>query len=191
MQFFDSCSCCCLSSFFFLLSFFFSGLGMEYGLQVSELSMQYDASVNAVLTAITNSNKLTRIHQTNAMLLRNNGARTWAPAAWVAKEGAATSMSTEDVLRSLSFSVWYGWSYDKWSLRSRWTMINNWISRLIALHEECVLDPLLFQVEIDVKTIVAETISNLTTFGATGDAALSTFMNTTLSKMTQMTKQKE
>jgi hypothetical protein len=159
------------------------GLGMEYGLDVAELSMQYVQSVDALLTTITDSTKLMRVHKTGRMLLSST-VTTWTPTSWAPKEGAATTMSVEDVLRTLSDSVWCRWKYSIFANRNRWSVINNWVSRLIALYKECRTNAWLFQVEIDVRTIVNEMIYNLTSVDENGrSAAMSTFMNTTLNKM--------
>jgi hypothetical protein len=163
------------------------GLGMEYGLDVSLFYKQYEQSINTLLLSVTDPNKLIRIHQTNMMLLRKE-IITWSPNQWKPKMGAAKTMSIEDVLRTLSDSIWYGWSYNKWSSRSRWTIINNWVARLSTLYEECIAKPsAYFQVQIDVLTIVKEMTRNLTSAyhenGDGGTNEMYSFVNTTLKNL--------
>jgi hypothetical protein len=175
------------------------GLGMNYGLDVSNTALRYQLSLVKVLSSVVDIQKLDRIHHTNEMLLQLGALspsattkQTWFPPGWTPKVGATKTMSIYDVLRSLTNGVWKSWKYDDWSSgRHRWPLINGWTEMITKLYTEAAVNRMYFQVEVDVRTVIEETITNLTEAASSQDApAVSSFVNVTLQKLDTSIKNK-
>ena len=177
------------------------GLGMNYGLDVSNIALKYQASLVEVLSSVVEIKKLVRIHQTNEMLLKLDAASSssatttiaqlWSPPGWQPKKGATKTMSIYDVLRSLTNGIWKSWKYNDWaSSRHCWSLINFWTQMVVDLHTKSAANPVYFQVEIDTRTVIEEIITNLTaTASFNAPASVASFVNVTLQKLKTINKE--